>query len=85
MQTFQLTATVNEQGNLVIPAPLEKTGTRLRLLVTWEEEAPVSALARGSDEWKNAILQFKGVWKDGLDMTVDTWNTHKHDIWQKPA
>lgn len=85
MQTFQLTVTVNEQGNLIIPAPLEKAGARLRLLVVWEEEAPTTALARGSEEWKNAILQFQGAWADSLGMTVAEWNKHKHDIWKMPA
>lgn len=85
MPTFQLTATVNEQGNLIIPAPLEKAGARLRLWVVWEEEAPATAPVRGSEEWKDAIRRFRGAWKDSVNMTVDEWNKHKHEIWQMPS
>lgn len=85
MQTFQLTATVDEQGKLVIPAPLQKAGARLRLLVVWEEETALSVPERGSEAWKEAIRKFRGAWKDALDMTVDEWNKHKHDIWRMPS
>ena len=80
MQTYQLVATVNEKGYLVIPAPLEKVGARLRLLVVWEEEQ-TSSLVRGSKMWKAEILKLRGAWKDFGGMTVAEWNKHKHDIW----
>ncbi|HLF02377.1 MAG TPA: hypothetical protein VI547_10410 [Anaerolineales bacterium] len=82
MQSFQLTAIINEQGKLVIPAPLEKAGARLRLLVVWEEESAALVPARGSDAWKESIRKFRGAWKNSLDITVDKWNKHKHEIWQ---
>ena len=46
MKTYEVIATVTERGKLIIPAPLRKAGTRLRLVVTWEETAGLRSRAR---------------------------------------
>ena len=82
MRTYEITAVVNDRGNLVIPAPVDKAGSRLRLVVIWEEETrsqTQDALSRSE-----AIEKLCGSLKDSPLMGVDEWNRHKHEIWQRP-
>jgi len=78
MESYQITATVNELGSLVIPAPVKKVGTRLRLLVTWEEDA---IKYKPGPNRKDALRKLRGCLKNYSVMNSDEWNLHKHEIW----
>jgi len=79
MESYQVIATINEVGSLVIPAPLNKAGTRLRLVVNWEEENGVES--QSLPNRRIAIKKLRGALKKSLNLTSEEWHTHKHEIW----
>jgi len=81
MQTYQVIVTVTERGDLVIPAPLNKAGARLKLVVTWEEETRPET--RDVSRRAEAIRKLRGSLKDTNFMGVGEWNRHKHEIWER--
>jgi len=78
MESYQVTATVNELGSLTIPAPVSKTGARLRLVVNWEEETLKSYSASNRTE---ALRKFRGCLKNSSILSSNEWNAQKHEIW----
>jgi len=79
MKTYEVIATVDEHGNLIIPAPTSKAGARLRLVVNWEEEHTRNLHTVQSR--KEAIRKLRGSLKNYPVMSVETWNKHKAQIW----